>query len=196
MELDELKNVWASLDERLNKQEMLKGSILKEMLQSKTTKTVSKLINLDISSICVLLVAIPLCVFIIERVKSVFWGNVTIIFTAIFSFIYLIWAIYKLHGLMKIDFSKSINDNIYYMNRYNIHIKWDKIASLVYIPIFVLLGILTYAENKVSVTLWIFLICVLLLAILLTYWSWKLIYDKNIASIRKSLEELKELEEE
>jgi hypothetical protein len=196
MELDELKNVWVSLDERLNKQEILKESILKEMMQSKTSKTVSKLINYDLLSICILLALIPFSVFVMDYFRYGFWGNTTIIFTIIFSCIYVFWAIYKLHGLMKFDFSKNINDNIYCMNRYNIHIKWDKIASLVYIPIFVILCILSYAESKVSMQVWVFMICLLLLATLFTYWGFIRFYDKNIAAIRKSLEELKELKEE
>ncbi|GHT11461.1 hypothetical protein FACS189426_13380 [Bacteroidia bacterium] len=196
MELDELKNVWSSLDERLSKQEKLKESLLKKMMQSKTSKTVSKLINYDLLSICILLVFIPFCVYIIDRFKYGFWGNSAIIFAILFACIYIIWAVYKLHGLMKVDFSKNINDNIYYMNKYNIHIKWDKIASRIYIPIFAILCILSYAESKVSVQIWVFMICLLLLVTLLTYWSWKGIYDNNIAAIRKSLEELKELEEE
>ncbi|GHV72125.1 hypothetical protein FACS189420_8750 [Bacteroidia bacterium] len=123
-------------------------------------------------------------------------SQICIIFAILFACIYIIWAVYKLHGLMKVDFSKNINDNIYYMNKYNIHIKWDKIASRIYIPIFAILCILSYAESKVSVQIWVFMICLLLLVTLLTYWSWKGIYDNNIAAIRKSLEELKELEEE
>jgi hypothetical protein len=110
MELDELKNVWASLDERLNKQEKLKESILKEMMQSKTSKTVSKLINYDLLSICILLALIPFCVFVMGHFRYGFWGNTTIILAIIFSCIYGLWAIYKLHGLMKFDFSKNIND--------------------------------------------------------------------------------------
>jgi DMSO reductase anchor subunit len=196
MELEELKNLWTSLDERLNKQEKLKESILKEIMQSKTNRTVSKLINYEIRSICALLIAIPLCIFIIDRVRSVFFGDVTMIFTAIFSFIHLIWEIFKLHGLTKVDFSQSLNDSIHYINKYNIHIKWEKIASFIYIPIFGILLILTYSESKVPVWRWTFMVCTLLLATLFTYWGFKRIYDKNITSIQKSLEELKELEEE
>ncbi|MDH6310704.1 hypothetical protein M2451_003529 [Dysgonomonas sp. PFB1-18] len=44
MELDELKNTWTSLDERLQKQEVLKETIIKEMLRSKSGKALGRLI--------------------------------------------------------------------------------------------------------------------------------------------------------
>ena len=98
---------------------------------------------------------------------------------------------------MKVDFSKTISDNIYYTNKYNIQIKREKFAvNVIFVPLFVILAILSYAELKVNVQLWIFLICLLLLGSLITYWSYKRLYEKNINSILKSLNEIKQIEEE
>ncbi len=43
---------------------------------------------------------------------------------------------------------------------------------------------------------WVAIIAVFLVVAVIAYWQYKKIYDKNIGSILKSLEELKELEED
>ena len=97
---------------------------------------------------------------------------------------------------MKIDLSKNVGNNIFYVNRYNIQIKRDeKINWYFVVPAFTILGILSYASFKVSITFWTFLICALLAGILASYWTYKYL-NKGIASILKSLDEIRELKEE
>ena len=97
---------------------------------------------------------------------------------------------------MKIDFSKKINDNIYYTNRYNIQYNRELIASIVFVgPTIAILIILVYAETKANIYFWVFLACVFLIGILVSYWSVKK-YNRNMAAILKSMNEIKQLEEE
>jgi drug/metabolite transporter (DMT)-like permease len=105
---------------------------------------------------------------------------------------YVLW-----NYLMKIDFSKSINDNIHYVNKYSIFYRKMKMAGyLVIFPIMFLLSILSYYELKATFHMWLFLIVTIVIAIGVTIWMYKSVYEKNIQSIKESLAELSELEEE
>jgi F0F1-type ATP synthase membrane subunit b/b' len=83
------------------------------------------------------------------------------------------------------------------VNKYAIFIKYEKIVSyFVVLPVFYLLGILCYYQLNATLSLWIFLVVVFISATAVVYWAYKKIYDSNIQSIKKSLEELEELKEE
>ncbi len=196
MELEELKKAWAALDDRLKKSESLKETVISEMIQSKAGKSINRLMNLEVLNIVVILIIIPFIVFSLERRGGKFpvW-DVLMIFCAVLCLIIFIWELYKIHGLMKIDFSKDIRDTIYYVNQYNVKIQREYISVYIIGPVLGILGILTYAEAKATISLWVFLTCILILAAFMIYYSRKS-FDKKIKSIMKSLNELKELREE
>ena len=198
MELDELKEAWAALDNRLKKNEELNENIILEMMKSKAGKSISKLMNWDIFGASVLLLIVPFFVFAFDKFggKFIMW-DILIISSVIYCIIFFPWYLYKIYGLMKIDFSKNIHDNIYYMNRYNIQIKRERnLTYYIVMPVLGVIGILTYGTMKATLPLWIFLICVYILGTSLSFWSYKRLYDKNIETILKSLEEIRELKEE
>ena len=200
MELDELKNAWTALDERLKENEMLNKRIVEKMLCEKSNKSLNKLMSVEFIGVLIALVAIPLCIglYNLSFYENILSAKVLFIVVFVASILTIIWTCYKLnYFLMKLDFSKSVGDNMYYINRYNVIIKKEKIAGyFIVIPIFSLLSIWGYYELKVSFSLWIFLFVALTILIAITYWIYKKIYDANIQSIKKSLDELKELEEE
>jgi len=122
--------------------------------------------------------------------------KILFIFTIIVSILGIIWYCYKLKQLMKMDFSKSVKDNMLCLNKYNFMITKEKsIQYFVLAPIISLLCIFSYYELKANVSWRVFLVVMLILAIAGTYWMYKKIYDKNIQSIKKSLEELEELKD-
>ena len=45
MELEEMKERWAALNDRLERTEMLQESVIRELVQTKGEKSVSRLIN-------------------------------------------------------------------------------------------------------------------------------------------------------
>jgi len=198
MELDDLKVAWTELDNRLKKNEELKESIIWEMMQSKAGKSINRLLNWDIFGASILLLIIPFVVFGYDKFRGNFimW-DCMMIACLIYCVVYLPCHLYKIYGLMKIDFSGNIHENIYRINRYNIQVKRDKkIHHYIVHPVLGILGILTYGSMKATLPLWIFLFCIYILATILSYWSYKRIYDKNIESILKSLDEIRELKEE
>ncbi|GHT34746.1 hypothetical protein FACS189434_11430 [Bacteroidia bacterium] len=196
MELEELKNVWTSLDERLNKQEILKEFVIKEMIYSKSNKSVSKLLNWDLFGTIVLLLMIPVLIFIYQfqiqlPLKMSFFYTMLVICAC-----GLIGGVFRINYLMRMDFTKSVAHNSLYINKYKKLVQKEKILSVPVILVCCFFPIYQYATLHVSAWLWAFLICVLVSGIIFTYFSYKRIYDNNIGSILKSLEELKELEEE
>jgi len=201
MELDELKNTWTVLDEQLKKNEMLNKRIIQEMLYKKSSKSLSWLMNTEFFSVIVALLSLPLCIWIFNYNNHFFIRTISskilVIIGIATCIIGLIWQSYKiLKYLIKIDFSKIIKNNMQWINKYAILIKYEKIIGyFVVIPLFSLFGILSYYELKVNFLSWIYLTALLLVAVILSYWSYKKIYDSNIQSIKKSLEELEELKD-
>jgi uncharacterized membrane protein len=194
MELDELKKAWAALDNRLKENDFLKETIILEIIQGKANKSVNRLLNWDVFNVVGSIVFIPVLWNFLGRFENKF-----VLFTLIYAIVILainvIWYSYKIHGLMKFDFAKSVSNNIYYINRYNLQVKWEKIISIIAVSVIIVIGVFHYAEAKVSVFLWIVLLCTIIFCGLFLYWYYRRVYDKNIGSILKSLEELKALKE-
>jgi len=200
MEMDELKSAWASVDKRLKENELLNKRIVQGILSDKSNKSLNKLVNIDMFGTLMLLPVIPLCIWVLNSnlFRNLIFPKILFVVILVVSIIGIILGIYIMKKyLLKIDFSKSIKDNMCYVNRYSLcYRKGKMINNFFIIPVFSLLGILTYYELKAPFYLWIFLFVNLTIGIAITYWIYKKVYDANIQSIQKSLDELKELNEE
>jgi len=196
MELEELKTAWASVDERLKKQEILKESIIKEMIYSKANKSLKKLFLDESISILLLLLLIPFLVYAYGKFggKNIWWDT-TVIGTVVFCIVYSPFLIYKVFILMKIDISENIKDNLFNVNRYKILKKREKNGTIILGPLLYILVCLVFVKLKANIVLWTFWICILVFFILYSYWYYNKFCKKNIQSIQKSLEELEELKE-
>jgi len=197
MELDDLKAAWTELDNRLKKNEELKESIILEMMKSKAGKTMNKFIVMEIISVIVLIMCIPLCIFGFERNGGRNWvADIALLFTAAIGFVYPFWGVFKTHGLMKFDLSKDVGNNILCLNRYRIQLNREKKVLYFFLgPVLIALGLLSYAVGNAKFHWWTLMICAFIAAGLGCYWSYKW-YNKNIDSILKSLDEIRELKEE
>lgn len=198
MELDELKNSWAALDKRLKENNALNETIILKMAQGKAEKSINRILGLEIIGTIIVILVLPFIAYSIEtnheRMK-LFW-NVLMIVSGIICLFAVFWEIHKISILMKIDFSKEINSTIYYVNRYQIQLKREFFMIIYFgLPLLFTLGILSYAEANASFSLWIFLVCMLLLAIFIIWYSKKK-YKKTHKAILANLNEIKELQEE
>jgi len=198
MELHELKNTWTVLDEQLKKNEMLNKQIIQEMLQKKSNRSLSRLINIDFIGFIVWLMAIPAAIwgYHLPRFENFIFPKILFVSIIPMALIGLIFYSYRLKYLIKIDFSKGVKDNMYCLNRYIIMLKQEKISAFILFPIFAILGALCYYELKADLFYWTFLAVGIAIGVLISYWMFKRIYDANIQSIKQSLEELEELKEE
>jgi hypothetical protein len=198
MELDELKNTWAALDNRLKENNSLNETIIMKMAQGKVEKSINKILIEEIIGTIILFLVLPFIAYSFEtqHEKMKLFGNVAIIVSGITCFFAIPWEIYKISILMKIDFSKEINSTIYHFNKYQIQLKREFfIMRYFVVPILFMLGILSYAEANASFSLWMFLTCIFLLAAFIIWYSKKK-YKKMHESILSSLEEIRELKEE
>ena len=199
MDLDELKEAWTALDNKLKKNEELKESIILEMMKSKAGKLVNRLIILEIISVVVMLLSLPFCVFWLDRNGGKYLvGDILLCFLLILCLLYSFWGIFKIHGLMKFDFLKEIGSNILYINRYNIQIKREKKIFWIFIwPVMMILMLLHFIFMPITLPLWLLILMIswLIIATLISYWSYNK-FNKNITSILRSLDEIKELKEE
>jgi hypothetical protein len=199
MELEELKNVWKSIDERLEKQEVLKENIIREMIYAKSNKSVSKLLNCEVLSMVGYFCAILLTVFLIYfepfREQTQVAGDIFIWTMLVICVVGIVLSFIKIVELTKMDFTKNIKDISLLVNKYNIRIRNERIASIVLIPVIALVAIWLYVIMHANAFQWISLVCALIVGPFLTYYTFKKVYDRNIATIRQSLAELKDLEE-
>ena len=198
MELDNLKEAWIALDNRLKKDEELKESIILEMIQTKANKLINKLMNWEVFGAVIALLTTPFSVIMFNLFGGKFpmW-DILVLFVIIVGIVLFIWQLYKICGLMKVDLSRSIRDNTYYMNQYNIRMKREKvIMGFIVGPILAILSVITYASMKASFAFWIFLLFAIIFTTLASFWQYKRLYGKNIDSIIKSLDEIRELKEE
>ncbi len=198
MELEELKNSWAALDNRLKENNSLNETIILKMVQGKAEKSINRLLGLEIIGTIIVILIIPFITYSIEtnQDKMLFFWNLLMIASGTLCILSIIWGIYKISILSKIDFSKEISATIYHFNKYWILLKWEFFAIIyIFIPILFTLAVLTYAEENASFSLWMFLSCMFLLLIFILWYSKKK-HKKIHAAIVASLNEIKELKEE
>jgi hypothetical protein len=200
MELDELKNTWMVLDEQLKKNELLNKRLVQEMLSNKSNRSLNKIINTELIGIIILLLVSPIWIWLLNYrpYESFLFTKILSITGIVVTIFGIIWGIYTLKKyLLKIDFSNCIKENLQYVNKYDIYYRKGKMLNYyIIIPVLFLLGILVYYELKANLFLWVFLVVAYIIGIVITYWMYKKVYDSNIQSIQKSLEELEELKEE
>jgi hypothetical protein len=198
MEIEDLKTIWTSFDERLKKQELLKESLIKDMIYKKTNKSLNVLLCAELPDIPLILLILPFIVYVYDKAggKHMIW-DCLFIFAGAVCAVLLPYIIYKAYVLTKIDLSKSIKNNLLYINKFNILIKIEKVFfSFFLIPAILILVVLSLYEAKVNTFfIWVFTMCLLIFIVLFACWGYKKIYDRHIQSIQKSLEALKEMEE-
>ena len=197
MELDELKNAWTALDNKLKMNETLNEHIVKEMLRSKTNKALNCLNRYELLGTILCFIALPFLIFMYGRMVHTLWGDIMFYFVVGMLLSGCITQPYKLWLLSKIDLNKIVCENIESINRYSLFIKREKIAFYIYMPVLFALIILAFISlGKIELWRWVGVISVLVFAIVMSIWQYRKVYDANIQAIKKSLEELKELEEE
>ena len=202
MELQELKNRWTSVDEKLKKQEVLNTRMLEEVLKKKSGGALSRLINKGIVESVVLFLIIFLGIWSLNSNTISILPLTTIaviagIVACLTDIVLNCYALMKY--LTKIDVSKNIKDNSLYVNKLNtFYRRWKKVDYFIFIPVAsILVALFLYEFSTVlnaGIRLWMFSTMILLMVIGYIIWIYKA-SEKNIQTIKESLAELNELEE-
>jgi hypothetical protein len=200
MNLENLKSEWSAMNDRMEKRELFEEKMYCQMLHSKSDKSLNKMLNMEVINIVTCLLVIPFWVWLFNfhHLDYFLSTKVLSVVAIVISVFGISLSFYSLRNyFMKIDFSNKISDNVHYLNKYNILYGKGKIINyFIIFPVFTILGIWCYYELKAPAHLWVFLFVALTIGIASAYWIYKKVYEKNIQSIQKKLEELRELEEE
>ena len=197
MELDELKNTWSSLDERLKKQEVLKENILKEVLQSKSGKSLSRLTNYTYLGIVLSLIGIIPMVYTVTSIYFGIFKTSIFILCICLLLVAAIVGIYNVIHLNKIDFTGNISDNIRLTKIYEIRVKKQMIPIYIFAAvIFIMAIIASLLSPNMEAWRWAAIFVCMGIGIVGGVWEYKKMYKANVKSILKSMDDLKELEEE
>jgi hypothetical protein len=196
MELEELKSAWATLDARLQNQELLRAALLRETLKSKSDTALGRMINygyfgltIGILGICAMIWIA--CTFTIPTTlaKITYYG-------ALLCVIYgTVQQIIGLHKLQSIDYTRSVSDNLQSVCNYQLFYRKQMVIILIWVAIIILAAVLNYLIFF-RIETWRLICCFGALAVgaIGGVWEYKRMYRKNIAIIKQSLEELKGLE--
>lgn len=198
MELEEMKERWAALNDRLERTEMLQESVIRELVQTKGEKSVSRLINWETFGFVVTILIIPYSIYVYHRFGGHFamW-DLFIRVAIVVDGLLVLWTGYKLYGLMKIDFTKVVKENILRVNRYTVQITREKIFTAAIIgPLFVILSVVMSIEMKTPDFIWGVLFGVVVATTVACYWLYKRVFDKNIRRLQESLAVIEEVGEE
>ena len=196
MELEKLKEIWTSLDERMQQQEGLKTAIIKEMLFNKSDKALSRLINYSYFGVIFGIVVLPVLIWG-WTLSSAAMSRIVVPIVALFILFYIIVMVIQLLKLYKVNFSNPIKDNNSIVNEIVIFNKRALIITniagfMLFIPV-IIVTLMTIS----NVEPWRMgaLIAALFIGAIGAVWEYKRVYKRNFDTILKSLEELKELEE-
>ncbi len=196
MELEDLKQRWTSLEERLKKQEILNEKLVREIRHTKSGP-LNVLINYIYFGIVLCTLAIPLVIYTYSR--TYFGGFKTFIFVlaVILLVISIIIGIKNLFHLKRVDFTKNISDNIYHIQTFKINNKKQNLVGYIGATlIFMLVLIACVLSPDMELWRWIVIGLAAPVAIIASYLEYNKIYKAQTNALLRCLDELKELEED
>lgn len=193
MELEEMKNAWLALNEKLEAKEKLSDRLIKEMYQTKVKKSISRLLGYEYFGVVICLFVFPLIAWKLSQMSGLFI-RIVLIYWAVYVVALFVWQIVKIRCLGKIEILNSIKDNLFLISNYQKMISKEKLYSSLLAAIGVVLIMSLFLEIS-SLWKWAFLISLLLFVTLASIWQYKRFYAGNIRSIQRNLNDLKDMEE-
>ena len=194
MNLENLKSEWSAMNDRMEKQEILKEKMFCQILNTKSDKSLSRLVADEVVGLIFGILFIPVLFYMFNKIEIEFVRTV-IVGAIIIGVLIIIWGSMKLFNLSKINFTKPLKNNLLYVNKYAVYIKYEKLIGYYFIiPLAVLIGVIHYIKIHASLFWWVLMSCSLIAIILFVIYFYRL-HNKNISTIQQNLEELRELKE-
>jgi len=194
MDLENLKSEWSAMNDRMEKQEILKEKMFCQILNTKSDKSLNRLVAYEVVSLIISILFIPFLFYILNKKEFEYMRPITI-GALVFIVICVIWYGIKVLVLLKIDFTKALKNNLFCINKYAIYIKYEKLIGYYFlIPFIAVVCVFYYVKLHVPLFSWVLMSCGFIAAILFVIYFYRL-YNKNISTIQQNLEELRELEE-
>jgi hypothetical protein len=194
MNLENLKSEWSAMNDRMEKREILEEKMFCQMLNAKSDKSLNRLVAYEVAGLIFGVLFVPVLFYCFNSIELGFERTV-IIGAIVFLAICVIWIGIKIFALSKIDFSKSLKNNLFYVNKFAIYIKYERLIGYYFvIPLAGLICVIHYTKIHASLFWWVLMSCFLTTMIIFVIFFYRL-YSKNISTIQQNLEELRELEE-
>ena len=194
MNLENLKSEWSAMNDRMEKQEILKEKVFYQILNTKSDKSLSRLVMYEVVNLIFSIMFIPVLFYMFNITKMEFVHTV-LIGGIILLIISVVWYGIKVLILSKIDFTKTLKNNLFYINKYAVYIKYEKLIGYYFLmPLVIVICAFHYIQTHVSLYWWILLSCSLIATIIFVIYLYHLC-SKNISTIQQNLEELRDLEE-
>ena len=204
MELENLKTAWSSVDERLEKKEILNSEMIKDMLKKKSNKSLRRLKIWDFVG---MIIGLPLVIYIwFPLLRSLrfddtylIFGGIFVILTSMILFGALAMNVYATKYLLKMDFSESIKENLQYLDKYeDLDRKSNVLFFYLLIPLILLFAMMVIqkpADIGIYIIMFVALAVIGFIVIAPIYFIERNFRKKHIKTIKESLAELSELEE-
>lgn len=204
MELEQLIQMWKAAGSNFS-QEAFNKTLIQEMIRSKSNSAIRKLYRIDLIGLIAVIIIMPLVPWIHYQMENslpfifgsqilvpgrIFYVSLYILIPAI-----IIWYILKLRHLKTLDITRSLTENQLHIEKYCLMEKYEMIGGIIIGVVLFSLGIILYALMNVSIYLWMFMGCVIILICLICIYLYKTVYIKQITVIRQNIKELKELED-
>jgi hypothetical protein len=194
MNLENLKSEWSAMNDRMEKQEIFKQKIFCQMLNTKSDKSLGRLVAYEVIMLILTILFIPFLLYIFNTIGMEFVRMIAVVAIVCMA-INMVWQGIKICVLSKIDFSKTLKNNLLNINKYAVYIKYEKLIGYYFvIPLVTVACMFHYVQIRASMYWWILMSCMFIAAILFVIYFYRL-YGKNISTIQQNLEELQELKE-
>ena len=194
MNLENLKSEWSAMNDRMEKQEIFKEKMFYQILNTKSDKSLSRLVTYEVVSLIFSIIFIPVLFYMFNNIRMEFVRTV-LIGAFVILLISVVWYGIKVLVLLKIDFTKTLKNNLFYIGKYAIYIKYEKlIGYYLLMPLIIIICTFHYVKIHASLYWWVLMSCSLIAVIIFSIYLYRL-YNKNISTIQQNLEELRELEE-
>lgn len=193
-----MKKAWTDLDARLSKQELFNENMIHDRMADRSQRLVNKLLNLDLLGALVMVVALPFVVWLssVYYLGSLPFVGVFLKGCLVISIAVMIGQVVKVSILLGVNISGSVKNGIRRIARYDLYMHYEKMVMTILIPLLILMVVISYAKLGATLWAWSFMICLNVVVVLATIYSYKKVYDKNIVAIKRSLGELRDLREE
>ena len=162
------------------------------MLNAKSDKSLSRLIAYEVGFLIFSIIFIPVLFYMFNRIKMEFVRTV-LIGAFVIMLISVVWYAIKVLVLLKIDFTKTLKNNLIYIGKYAVYIKYEKLIGYYFLtPLIIIICTFHYLTMHASLYWWVLMSCSLIAVIIFSIYLYRL-YSKNISTIQQNLEELREL---
>ncbi len=194
MELDEMKTAWKELDKRLDRQETLSETFIRESIAARSQRSANKFLVSEMIGTAGLLLILPFTLWAVgwDTMPSATKTFLMVIIPIIILII--VWQLVKAFTLWGIDMSGDMRRNARTVRRYELYTLYEKRVVFFFLVPFLFLGmVVVYAVLQLPLWTWAFMIGMTVIGVIFCIWYYKKFFAANMAAIKRGLEELKDM---